>query len=131
MTLGELRDWFKAEFEWSDAISIGKIDRDTDKAICFYPSQSGESRISTVGGKNNCSYRKRKVTVLLRYGTNAAIADKTAQAVYDFFNENEGETGSRRFFIVMRYSEPVSLGADNDGIYEYTYDLDIVATEKQ
>lgn len=130
MTLGELRDWFKAEYGWSESVSIGKIDRDKDKAICFYPTQSGKNRIATIGGKKNRSYQQRKVTVLLRYGTNAAKAEEKAQDIYDFFDEKEENTDVLSFFTIMKYSEPISLGTDNDGIYEYTYELEVYERKK-
>lgn len=125
MTLREIKDLFKIEYGWTDGISIGKIDRDKDKAICFYPTQTSQNNITTVGGKKNRGYEKRKVTVLLRYGTNAAKAEEKAKNIYDFFDEKEINTDVLNIFTVMRYSEPISLGTDDDGIYEYTLEFEI------
>ena len=40
MTLKEYKDYFKNEFGWTDSISIGKIDNNQEKALCFYDSKS-------------------------------------------------------------------------------------------
>ena len=40
MTVKDIKDYFKSQYGWIDAISIGKIDKDKEKAICFYDNNS-------------------------------------------------------------------------------------------
>lgn len=125
MTLAHLRDWFKSEFQWNESISIGKIDRDCFIAFCLYPAQTGKSKQHTVGGKKNRSYKTRCVTLLLRAGRNAAKADELACRVYDFFDEKRYAIDGENAFILQVYSEPISLGTDDSGIYEYSYEIEV------
>lgn len=125
MTLVEIRDWFKSEYMWQGSAYIGKIDKDREKAVCFYGASSSQSPIKTVGGKQNRSYSVRRVSVLLRYGTNAAVAEAQAQRMYDFFDEKETEINGKSVFFVSAYSEPIALGTDDDGIYEYSFYFDL------
>ncbi len=125
MTLAELRNRFKDEFGWSESISVGKIDRDCDIAFCLYPTQTGKNKQHTVGGKKNRSYKSRTVTLLLRAGRNAVKADELARRVYDFFDEKSYTLGEVNSFILQVYSEPISLGTDDSGIYEYSYEIEV------
>ncbi len=120
MTLAEIRDWFKSEYMWQDSAYIGKIDKDREIAVCFYGASSSQSPIKTIGGKQNRSYSVKRVSVLLRYGTNAAVAEAQAQRIYDFFDEKETEINGKSVFIVSVYAEPIALGTDDNGIYEYS-----------
>ena len=64
MTLKALKDFFKTAYSWTDNISIGKIDVDVERAVCFYRSRLGAAKTQTVGGKVNRSYGVLPVTVL-------------------------------------------------------------------
>lgn len=124
MTLKQYIDYFKREFNWTDSISIGKIDNNKEKAICFYNSQRGNSYIGTLGGKNNRSTNIKPVTILLRYTKNQDSAEKMAQKIYEFLEERTFFIDSKRIFIMMIYSGPVFLGTDDKNVYEYSIELD-------
>ncbi len=124
MTLKQYKDYFKKEFNWSDSISIGKIDNNQEKAICFYNSQRGQTYIGTLGGKQNRSTDIKPITILLRYTKNQNIAEQMAQKIYEFFEERTFFIDSKRVFTMMTYSSPISLGTDDENIYEYSIELD-------
>ena len=92
ITLKQIKDYFKSGFKWSDSISIGKIDNNKDKAICFYNSRRSTSYQGVIGGKANKSTYIKPITILLRYTKNQNDAEVKAQEVYEFFEE-------RTFFI--------------------------------
>ena len=50
MTLKQYKDYFKDNFKWTDSISIGKIDNNQEKAICFYNSNRILVYVGTIGG---------------------------------------------------------------------------------
>lgn len=124
MTLKDIKDCFKREFNWQHSISIGKIDNNCEKAICFYHSRKGSAKESTIGGKNNSTFKKMPVTVLLRFGTNANEAQNKAQEIYDFFDERKFLFNEKRVFIISRFNEPIDLGTDEKGIYEHSFEFD-------
>ena len=55
VSIKQIKDYFKAESNWSDSISIGKIDNNQEKAICFYNSKRQLAYSPVIGGKNNKS----------------------------------------------------------------------------
>lgn len=124
MTLKVLKDFFKTAYSWTDSVSIGKIDSDAERAICFYHSRFGSAKIQTVGGKVNRSYGALPVTVLLRWTRNADAAENKAQSIYGFFDEKNFEIDGKRVFIISRYDGPIDLGTDGNGVYEYSFEFD-------
>ena len=124
MTLKEIKDYFKSAFNWSDSISTGKIDNNKEQALCFYNSRRGTYR-GTVGGKQTKSTTIKPITILLRYTKNQNKAELKAQEIFEFFEERTFFITEKRVFVQMQCPEPISLGTDNDGVYEYSIELDL------
>ena len=124
MTLKLIKDFFKSTFGWTDGISIGKIDNNLDKAVCFYNSKHPTAKAGTVGGKKNKSYDFKSITILLRWTTNAAEAEQKAEEIYNFFDEKTFTYDKKRVFVISRYEHPIDLGTDERGIYEYSFEFD-------
>ncbi len=124
MTLKEYKDYFKKEFKWNESISIGKIDNNKEKSICFYNSKRDNSYVGTIGGKANKSTNIKSLTILLRYTKNQDDAELMAQKIYDFLDERSFYINEKRIFIQMIYNEPINLGTDDNNVYEYSFELD-------
>lgn len=123
MTLKQYKDYFKENFKWIDSISIGKIDNNQEKAICFYNSKRNQNYIGTFGGKANRSTDIKPITILLRYTKNQDSAEQMAQKIYEFFEERTFFIDDKRIFTVMIFSEPINLGTDENGVYEYSFEM--------
>lgn len=119
MTLKEYKDEFKASFKWSEAISIGKIDNNKEKAVCFYNSKRTLAPIKAIDSN---TYKIKPITVLLRYTKNQDTAEKMALSIYEHFDDRLiGRTIAQHI-----YSEPVSLGTDDNGVYEYSIEINML-----
>lgn len=123
MTLKQYKDYFKASFNWNEAISIGKIDDNKEKAICFYNSKRTLSPIKAID-KN--TYKIKPITILLRYTKNQDTAEKMAISIYEFFDERNIEIEERVVIAQHLYSGPVSLGTDDNGVYEYSIEINLL-----
>ena len=123
MTLKQYKDYFKENFKWTDSISTGKIDNNQEKAICFYNSNRNLAYVGTIGGLKNKSTNIKPITILLRYTKNQNNAEIMVQQIYDFFNERSFFINQKRIFTQMIYSEPISLGTDDENVYEYSIEL--------
>ena len=122
MTLLELKDYFKSNFNWSDSISIGKIDNNKEKAICFYNSNRTQPYSPMIGRVK--STKIIPITIILRYTKNKNTADLMAKAIYEFFEGRTFLIGNKRIFTMMIYDDPIDLGTDESGIYEYSFEID-------
>lgn len=130
MTLSDLRDYFKTNFPWKDSISVGKIDKNKDQAVCFYYSKVSRPKINTVGGKDNRSYTLTPISILLRFGKNYEAAAEKAREIYDFFDEKTYDLKNERVFVISPYNRPIDLGTDDQGIYENSLEFDLYITKK-
>lgn len=125
ITLKQIKDSFKSVFKWSDDISIGKIDNNKEKAICFYNSKRNLSYQPVIGGKDNKSTYIKPITILLRYTKNQNDAEIKAQEVYEFFEERTFYIENKRIFTQMYNEEPMNLGTDDNGVYEYSIEINL------
>lgn len=123
MTLKQYKDYFKENFKWTESISTGKIDKNREKAICFYDKRT-QNYVGVIGGNKNKSTTIKPITILLRYTKNQNDAEIMAQRIYDFFNERSFFIEKKRVLIQMLYEEPISLGTDDNNVYEYSIEFD-------
>ena len=122
--LTAIKDYFKAGFNWAEKISIGKIDNNADKAICFYGSNVTRAAAHAWGGKALQSYHHKAVTILIRWGREKQAAEDKAQAVFDFFDETQFTLNDKHAFALSVYDGAIDLGTDENGVYEYSIELD-------
>lgn len=125
ISLKQIKDYFKSEFNWSDSISIGKIDNNQEKAICFYNSRRQLAYSPVIGGKSNKSTYIKPITVLLKYTKNQDSAENKIESIYEFFEERTFFIGEKRIFVIMNTDGPINLGTDDKGIYEYSIEMDL------
>ena len=125
ISLKQIKDYFKSEFNWSDSISIGKIDNNQEKAICFYNSRRQLAYSPVIGEKSNKSTYIKPITVLLKYTKNQDSAENKIESIYEFFEERTFFIGEKRIFVIMNTDGPINLGTDDKGIYEYSVEMDL------
>lgn len=123
MTLKQYKDYFKTSFGWDEVISIGKIDNNKEKAICFYNSKRTLSPIKAID-KN--TYKIKPITILLRYTKNQDTAEKMAISIYEFFDDRNFTIEGGQVTAQHIYSEPVNLGTDDNGVYEYSLEINML-----
>ena len=125
ISLKQIKDYFKVESNWTDSISIGKIDNNQEKAICFYNSKRNLAYSPVIGGKNNKSTYIKPITILLRYTKNQDSAESKIQEIYEFFEGRTFLINQKRIFVMMNTEEPINLGTDEKGVYEYSIEIDL------
>lgn len=125
ITLAQVRDWLKSEITCPNWY-IGKIDGSKEKCIGLY-NVRGPAPQTAVGGLGNSSYTIKTISVLVHWGQNADLAEQKAQEIYVALIGRSNITigGKRVIMIQMRTSEPVSVGTDEKGIYEFVIEAHI------
>ena len=126
MTVDEYVTDFETNFnDWDGyMVTTGRIDRNQDKAICFYNSKRELVYRGVIGGKANKSTVIKPITILLRYTKNQLQAEEMAKKVYDFYNERSFFIDEKRVFVIMPYNDPIYYGSDELGIFEYSIEID-------
>lgn len=118
MTLSEIKDFLKTKIgcpHWY----VGKRDQAQEYSITVYPTQGPAPRIP-IGGLENVWYETKAASVLVRWGDSCTPAEQKAQEVYDCLFGKTGVIGGREVIMFdMRTSEPVGMGTDDKGYYEF------------
>ena len=118
MTLADVRDFLKSKIQ-CDNWYAGKRDPTKEQSITIFPTQ-GPAPIIPVGGLERKSWETKAVSVLVHWGKYATPAEEKAQEVYNLlFGQTAAIRGKRVAFFDMRTSEPVGMGTDDGGIFEY------------
>lgn len=121
--LYKYKDDFKLNFPYFSEIkniSIGKTTNTTDKIVTFYSAQPSNN----TGFKYADNTHIRNATILLRYGKNQRIAEEMAMKIQQFYENRVFQIEEyKNIYSVLEYSEPISLGTDDEGVYEYSFNL--------
>lgn len=124
MTLAEIREWLKSQIECPQWY-IGKIDGAKEHCIGLYSIRGPAPRIA-IGGLANTSYATKAISILVHWGKNANTAETKAKEVYNnLFGQNAVIGEKRVIQFQMRSDEPIGVGTDDNGIYEYVIDVTI------
>lgn len=99
----------------------GKLDNSKEKAIGIYNLKSNRSARKPIGGNECKSYETKSVSLLVHWNKYATQTEKTAIELYDALEDAKQITVNEHTikFIELLQSEPVSVGTDDNGIYEY------------
>ena len=126
MTISDFRDWLKTLIDCPNWSSGGLRTTD-EKAIVIYNGQAFVNPMA-IGGLQNSSYKGKGIRILIHWNKNVRESELKAQEVYDAINglTNVEIANKRVIKFNMRDPEPVYLGVDDSGIYEYVIDLEII-----
>lgn len=125
MLLSEVREYLKTKIECPQWY-IGKIDGAKEQCIGIYSIRGPRSHIA-LGGLKNTTYSTKAISILIHWGKNANIAEQKAQEVYNvLFGQKAIIGGKRVISFNMRTSEPISVGTDKNGVYEYVIEVNII-----
>lgn len=126
MTISDFKDWLKTLIDCPNWFSGGLRDT-SEKAIVIY---SGKAYVNpmAIGGLQNSSYKGKGIRILIHWNKNVRESELKAQEVYNILHglTNVEIVNKRVIKFNMRDPEPVYLGVDDSGIYEYVIDLEII-----
>lgn len=118
MLLSEVREYLKSKIECPHWYS-GKIDASEEQCIGLYNIPSSTQNIA-LGGLENTSYSTKALSILIHWTKNCDKAERKAQEVYNALFGQNGKIGEHRVIkFDMRTSEPINVGTDNNGIFEF------------
>ena len=126
MTISDFRDWLKTKIDCPNWFAGGLRTTD-EKAIVIYNGQAFVNPMA-IGGLQNSSYKGKGIRILIHWNKKVRESELKAQEVYDVINglTNVEIANKRVIKFNMRDPEPVYLGVDDSGIYEYVIDLEII-----
>lgn len=122
MTLADVRDYIALlGIAEDEHCYCGKMPDKKEKSVGVYPYKRERPMRIPLGGMENASYGTKAVSILVHWNKTPEEAEKAAKAL------QEALTGCREEkvnewnikFIILSHAEPIPVGTDDDGIYEY------------
>lgn len=126
MTIVDFKDWLKIKVDCPTWFTGGLRDN-KEKSIVIYNGKAFINPIA-IGGIHNSSYKGKGIRILVHWNKSVGDTELKAQEVYNTLNglTNVDIGGKRAIQFNMRDPEPIYLGVDESGIYEYVIDLEII-----
>ena len=123
MTTNKFRDWLKPQIDIGQGITTGKLDTSKEKTVCIYNDTSEGSPVTAIGGAE--SYNVRSMKILTHWGQNSNTAELHALSIYDVLKQERFFIEEKWHFIQLLCPEPIPMGTDEKGFYEFVIKLQI------
>ena len=120
----KVKDYLKSIIKDCDNWSIGKIDNNQEKAIAIYTNRRQLDSLSKF--KNLQSYGILPITLLLRWTKNYNTAETKANDIYELLDCSSFFIDNYRCNINCLYDGPIDLGSDENGVYKFSIELNLL-----
>jgi len=111
---------------------IGKLNNKKQHAIGVYHRKGEGSPITALGGAMYSSYDVKRISLLVHWDKDPQASETAACELYEKLRNisslSIGDTPI--LFVILQVPEPISVGTDESGVYEYVIWLDLVYQRK-
>lgn len=129
LTLKDIRQYISGLGVAADSnVYIGKLDGKKDKSIGVYNRKvDGPAQIA-LGGLSCTTYGTRPIALLVHWNRSVSESEEAAYKLYEkLLNESSLVIGDINVnFLVLQVPQPVDVGTDDNGVYEYVIWLDFI-----
>lgn len=124
LTLSAVRDWLKT-YNIAQHYFVGKLDTSKENTLCVYSRKRSGTPVMALGGSS--SYDIKAISLLLHCNKNAVQAEQTAVMLFERIRAEKQLTINNIpiYYIAMQVPEPVAVGTDDKGVYEYVIEFDL------
>lgn len=129
LTLGDIQRYIAGlDVAEKNRVFIGKLDGKKEHSIGVYHRQGGGPPVMALGGYEYSSYDIRRVSLLVHWDRDVAASERAAYELYEKLkNVSSLSIGDTPVHcIILQVPEPVDVGTDDNGVYEYVIWLDFV-----
>lgn len=133
LTLTDIRSYISGLGIAEDSnVFIGKLDNKKQKSIGVYDRKNDGPAQIALGGLSCTSYGSRPISLLIHWNKSVSESEQAAYALYEkLANESSLDIGDTHInFLVLQVPNPVNVGTDENGVYEYVIQLDFVFQRK-
>lgn len=130
MTLKDVKDWLKSQVS-ADVWKMGTYDASSYKTVCVRNLTSNRS-VLAVGGLQNTTTAVKGISIVVHWSKNPDETERVAQSIHALFYGQQPDIGGYRAIKCdMRSDEPISVGTDTNGIYEYVIETWLTYERKE
>lgn len=106
----------------------GASDKNEEESITLYTNRRNISKISKF--KHLQTYSVLPVTLLLRWTKNYKNAEEKANSIYELLDSSSIFLENYECFIDCLFEGPIDLGADENGIYKFSIEFNLIYKKK-
>lgn len=124
ISTSKIKDYLKKIIPECSKWSIGQIDENQEKMIALYANRRQL--------EDNSKYKKLKtygiipITLLLRWTKNYNTAETIANKIYELLDCSSFFIDDYNCSIECLYNGPIDLGADENNIYEFSIEINLL-----
>ena len=133
LTLDDIRGYIGGLGITADrTVSIGKLNNKKDHSIGVYHRQGSGPPVMALGGHDYSSYDIRRISLLVHWDRDVQASERAAYELYEKLKNVSSLSigGTHINCIILQVPEPVDVGTDEKGVYEYVIWLDFVYQRK-
>lgn len=120
----KVKDYLKTTIKDCEKWYIGKMDENQEKAIAIYSNRRQLDSLSKF--KNLQSYGILPITLLLRWTKNYNTAETKADDIYELLDCSSFFIDDYKCNINCLYDGPIDLGSDENGVYKFSIELNLL-----
>ena len=111
---------------------IGKLNNKKPHSIGVYHRKGSGNPVVALGGCDCSSYDIRRSSLLIHWDKDVQASEEAAYRLYEKLKNQSGLIlgDTPVHFLILRVPEPVDIGTDDHGVYEYVIWLDFVYQRK-
>lgn len=120
--LRDIRDYIsKFNIAVDNNCYCGKLEDKKQNSIGIYPLKNRRVPQNTIGGDKNKSYYAKGISILIHWNKSPTDSEKVSNILYEKLKDvREADINGHTIkFIQMQQEEPIWIGTDDKGIYEY------------
>lgn len=126
-TLDDIRGYIAGIVDGSN-VYIGKLNNKKDHSVGVYHRQGNGPPVTALGGYEYSSYDIRRISLLVHWDKDVQASEEAAYNLYEKLKNVSilfiGDTPIN--CIILQVPEPIAVGTDDNGVYEYVIWLDFI-----
>lgn len=127
ITASNVKDYLKGRIDGVNNWYCGSLRSNKEKCICVYSKQAMGRNTICLGGLDNTSTFVQGYSVLVHWNKNANDSEQKAMEVYrTLWGQDPVINNHKVIKIDLRDANPIGLGVDDNGIYEFVINFDIL-----
>ena len=134
ITLQDIRQYISdLGITGNENVYMGKLDNKKQKSIGVYHRKMDGPAHIALGGLNCTSYNTKPVSLLVHWNKSAVESEEAAHQLYKRLLKESSLTLGETYvnFLILQVPEPVEVGTDDNGVYEYVIWLDFIYQRKE
>lgn len=118
LTLLNIADMLAGILGFKD-VYAGNIDGNLERCIGVYASKNNGAHKICIGGKACTKTLEKKISILIHWTDNPTFAEQEAERILDLLTDIRRYEAGGFIVRLLKCNDPVPVGKDDKGIYEY------------